>query len=40
MMLSPSHADAADSYLADLTAAVEKVREDGGGGGSVEARYA
>jgi len=40
LMLSPSHAEAADSYLADLEEAVKKVREDGGGGGPTEARYA
>ena len=40
LMLSPSHAEAADSYLADLEEAVKKVREDGGAGGPTEVRYA
>ena len=40
LMLSPSHAEVADQYLADLADAVKKVREDGGGGGTVSARYA
>jgi sphinganine-1-phosphate aldolase len=40
LMLSPSHAEASDAYLADLDEAVKKVREDGGGGGTTEARYA
>lgn len=40
LMLSPSHAEVAESYLADLAEAVKRVREDGGGGGPSEARYA
>jgi glutamate/tyrosine decarboxylase-like PLP-dependent enzyme len=40
LMLSPSHADACDQYLADLEEAVKKVREDGGAGGPTKATYA
>jgi glutamate/tyrosine decarboxylase-like PLP-dependent enzyme len=40
LMVSPSHAEVADSYLADLAEAVKKVREDGGGGGPTVATYA
>lgn len=40
MMLSPAHANVADDYLADLEQAVAEVREGGGPGGGVEARYA
>jgi glutamate/tyrosine decarboxylase-like PLP-dependent enzyme len=40
LMLSPSHAEAADSYLADLEEAVKKVRELGAPDGPTEARYA
>lgn len=40
LMLSPSHADSADAYLADLELAVKTVREGRSGGGPTEARYA
>jgi sphinganine-1-phosphate aldolase len=40
LMLSPSHAEAADSYLADLEESVKRVRELGAPGGPTEARYA
>jgi glutamate/tyrosine decarboxylase-like PLP-dependent enzyme len=40
LMLSPSHAEVADQYLADLAEAVKKVREDGGGAAPTTARYA
>jgi glutamate/tyrosine decarboxylase-like PLP-dependent enzyme len=40
LMLSPSHQDACDEYLADLQEAVEKVREQGGRGGPTKAVYA
>ncbi len=40
LMLSPSHAEACDQYLADLADAVKKVREGGGGGGPTKATYA
>ncbi len=40
LMLSPSHAEAADAYLEDLAAALEHVRTGGGGGGPQKAVYA
>ena len=40
LMLSPSHADVADQYLADLEDAVKQVREGGGRGGPARATYA
>ncbi len=40
LMLSPSHAEAADQYLADLREAVKKVRDGGGSNEPTEARYA
>jgi sphinganine-1-phosphate aldolase len=40
LMLSPSHAEVADTYLADLAEAVGTVRSGGGGAAPTEARYA
>ena len=40
LMLSPSHAEVADQYLADLEEAVKKVRDACGGDEPTEARYA
>lgn len=40
LMLSPSHAEVADQYLADLEEAVKQVRDGRGGADSTEARYA
>lgn len=40
LMLSPSHAEVADQYLADLAEAVETVRKGRGASESIEARYA
>jgi glutamate/tyrosine decarboxylase-like PLP-dependent enzyme len=39
LMLSPAHAEVADDYLEDLRAAVREVRDSGGRGGDVRARY-
>ena len=40
LMLSPSHAEVADQYLADLEEAVKKVRDGGGEAGPTKATYA
>jgi len=40
LMLSPSHADACDQYLADLQEAVKQVRDGTGGSGPTKAVYA
>jgi glutamate/tyrosine decarboxylase-like PLP-dependent enzyme len=40
LMLSPSHAEAADAYLADLAEAVKIARDGGESEGPTEARYA
>jgi glutamate/tyrosine decarboxylase-like PLP-dependent enzyme len=39
LMLSPSHAESADQYLADLAEAVEEVRSGQAGGAPTRARY-
>ena len=40
LMLSPSHAEVADQYLAALEEAVKKVRDGGGEAGPTKATYA